>query len=171
MAGAESGAIDDAGLLERAEALGQALLRNWCRVAVAESCTGGWIAKVLTDVPGSSQWFDRGFVTYSDISKLEVLGVDQVVLTEHGAVSEPVALAMAEGLRRYTSCRTAIAVSGIAGPGGGTEAKPVGLVCFGFSAGERVWTVSRQFEGDREAVRRRSVAFALDTLFEAIAAG
>jgi nicotinamide-nucleotide amidase len=161
---------DDAALDALAEALGQALVGRGLRLAVAESCTGGWLAKTLTDIPGSSDWFDRGFVTYSDLAKIEVLGVDQLVLARHGAVSKAVVAAMAEGLVRYTDCRTAISVSGIAGPGGATESKPVGLVWFGFALGERQWTDSRQFPGDREAVRRLAVEFALSTLLETLAA-
>lgn len=168
MPAADPGAVDDGALRARAEALGRALLGARRRVAVAESCTGGWVAKVLTDIPGSSEWFDRGFVTYSDLAKIEVLGVDRIVLTENGAVSEPVVREMVAALRRYTSCQASIAVSGIAGPGGGTVTKPVGLVCFGFSAGERDWAETRQFGGDREAVRRQSVAFALDSLLSAL---
>jgi len=167
----DAAAVDDAALRARAEALGKALSARGIKVAAAESCTGGWIAKVLTDVPGSSAWFDRGFVTYSDLAKLEVLGVDQAVLARHGAVSEAVVAEMTAGLRRYTSCQAAIAVSGIAGPGGGTEAKPVGLVCVGFSLGDESWTETRRFAGDRDAVRRLSVALALDGLLEALAAG
>ncbi len=160
---------DDAALYARGEALGKALLAADRRIAVAESCTGGWIAKVLTDPPGSSRWFDRGFVTYSDLAKIEVLGVDQAVLTATGAVSEAVVAAMTAGLRRYTSCRAAIAVSGIAGPGGGTAAKPVGLVCFGFSLDDRHFTATVRFSGDREAVRRLAVDYALGTMTAAIA--
>jgi nicotinamide-nucleotide amidase len=140
------------------------------RLGVAESCTGGWIAKVLTDIPGSSNWFDRGFVTYSNVAKVEMLGVDAAVLAELGAVSEAVAGEMAAGIRRLSACEAALAVSGIAGPGGGTTVKPVGLVCFGWSLGERSWTATRNFSGDREAVRRCSVDFALEQLIDALSA-
>lgn len=159
---------DDAALAARAAAVGRALQARALRVALAESCTGGWIAKVLTDVPGASDWFDRGFVTYADLAKIEVLGVDRSVLTQHGAVSEPVVLAMAAGLMRYTSAGAAIAVSGIAGPGGGTVDKPVGLVWFGFALGARRWAIRADFDGDREAVRRRAVDFALAGLAAAL---
>lgn len=159
----------DAALAALSEALGAALRERAERLAVAESCTGGWIAKCLTDIPGSSEWFDRGFVTYSDRAKLEVLGVDQLVLARHGAVSEAVVAAMTAGLLRYTDCGAAISVSGIAGPGGGSPAKPVGLVCFGFALGGRRWTLSSQFAGDREAVRRQAVRFALNGLLAGLA--
>jgi nicotinamide-nucleotide amidase len=160
---------DDAALATLAAAVGAALRARPARIALAESCTGGWIAKVLTDVPGASRWFDRGFVTYSDLAKIEVLGVDRLVLSNHGAVSEPVVLAMAAGLMRYTSAGAAISVSGIAGPGGGTASKPVGLVWFGFALGERRWAASARFDGDREAVRRHAVDFALAGLLESLA--
>ena len=157
---------DDGALRSLAARLGRALVTRDARLAVAESCTGGWIAKVATDLPGASVWFDRGFVTYSDLAKIEVLGVDKELLARHGAVSEPVAAAMVSGLERYTSAEAAIAVSGIAGPGGATESKPVGLVWFGFSLDGERWTESRVFGGDREAVRRASVAHALAVLLE-----
>lgn len=169
MRSAEPSSSDDAGLASAAAELGTRLARRGLCLAVAESCTGGWIAKVATDVPGASDWFDRGFVTYSNVAKMEVLGVDRAVLMREGAVSEAVAAAMAAGLRRSTSCEAAIAVSGIAGPGGGTPAKPVGLVCFGFSLGKRHWTEVRRFDGDRESIRRQSVRFALDELTAALA--
>jgi len=164
MSRAELPPPDDAALDALARELGHVLSTHAVRLAVAESCTGGWIAKVATDIPGSSEWFDRGFVTYSDLAKIEVLGVDSTLLAELGAVSEGVVAAMVEGLRRYTSCEAAIAVSGIAGPGGGTARKPVGLVCFGWSFGREHWTQSLHFEGNRDTIRRRSVEHALRVL-------
>jgi nicotinamide-nucleotide amidase len=169
MRSAEPSSTDDAGLAAAAAELGTRLVGHGLHLAVAESCTGGWVAKVVTDVAGASDWFDRGFVTYSNVAKMEVLGVDRAVLMREGAVSEAVAAEMAAGLRRSPSCEAAIAVSGVAGPGGGTAAKPVGLVCFGFSLGDRNWTETRRFDGDRESIRRQSVRFALDALTEALA--
>jgi nicotinamide-nucleotide amidase len=170
MSPTDSSPPDDAALGARAETLGAVLLARGLRLAVAESCTGGWIAKLLTDIPGSSEWFDRGYVTYSNAAKTEMLGVDAAILAELGAVSEAVATAMTAGIRRLTPCDAALAVTGIAGPGGGTAAKPVGLVCFGWSLRERSWTVTRKFTGDREAVRRQSVDFALVQLIDALSA-
>ena len=139
-------------LSARAATLGTVLSARGMRLGVAESCTGGWIAKVLTDIPGSSDWFDRGFVTYSNVAKIEMLGVDAAVLAELGAVSEAVAGEMAAGVRRLSACEAALAVSGIAGPGGGTTVKPVGLVCFGwifFRAPDwaTAWTTVRAMVG------------------------
>ncbi|GAB4196507.1 MAG: nicotinamide-nucleotide amidase [Wenzhouxiangellaceae bacterium] len=138
--------------------------RDWV-VCTAESCTGGWIAKTLTDLAGSSVWFDRGFVTYSNAAKHDALGVDQALLDTHGAVSEAVARAMAEGALRRSAATVGLAVTGIAGPGGGSAEKPVGLVHFALarhSAATRAgcW----RFNGDREAVRRATVASALRLL-------
>ena len=166
MSAAEAAPPDDATLGMLGQRLGRVLVARDTRLAVAESCTGGWIAKVATDIPGSSTWFDRGFVTYSDLAKIEVLGVDRELLAQNGAVSQPTVAAMVAGLERYTSCRALIAVSGIAGPGGATPSKPVGLVWFGFSLDGERWTESRVFGGDRESVRRASVAHALTVLLE-----
>jgi nicotinamide-nucleotide amidase len=160
---------DDAALAVRAAALGKTLAAQGLTLAVAESCTGGWIAKALTDVAGSSDWFDRGFVTYSNEAKIEMLGVEPELIAREGAVSEAVVAAMTAGIRRSTDCEAALAVSGVAGPGGGTDARPVGCVCFGWSLGERNWTETRRFSGDREAVRRRTVDHALRTLLAALA--
>jgi len=134
------------------------------RVATAESCTGGLVAKMLTDVPGSSQYFHRGWITYSDQSKSELLGVDPDLIAAHGAVSEPVVAAMADGARRQSSADFALAISGIAGPDGGTPAKPVGTVCIALahSSGQIVRTFG--FPGDREMVRDRSAKMALTLL-------
>lgn len=162
---------DDAALAARAAALGEALREQGLKLAVAESCTGGWIGKALTDIPGSSDWFDRGFVTYSNRAKTEMLGVDADLLEREGAVSEAVAAAMTAGLRRLSGCGAALAVSGIAGPGGATRTKPVGCVCFGWSLGGRHWTRTHRLPGDREAVRRRAVDVALGTLLDALGDG
>jgi nicotinamide-nucleotide amidase len=151
-----------------ARELGQALLAANQRVAAAESCTGGWIAKVLTDVPGSSRWFEGGVVSYSNAAKHSVLGVPADLIAAHGAVSEPVARAMAEGARAKLGPDLAVAVSGIAGPDGGTAEKPVGLVWFAWATRRGTTSERRTFAGDREAVRRQSVALALQRILEQV---
>jgi nicotinamide-nucleotide amidase len=142
-------------------------------LTTAESCTGGWIAKAITDIPGSSGWLDRGFVTYSDAAKQDMLGVQPQSLAEHGAVSEAVVQEMALGALARSHAQVSIAVSGIAGPGGGSEAKPVGTVCVALAchdhSGAMTWTC--HFDGDRDAVRRQTVIFALERLIEAVADG
>jgi nicotinamide-nucleotide amidase len=164
----EALASDDAALTALAASVGAALRRAALRLCVAESCTGGWIAKVLTDIPGSSDWFDCGFVTYSNRAKIAALGVSPDTLERHGAVSEAVVRQMAAGARRATGCPVALAVSGIAGPGGGSAGKPVGLVHFAWSLNERDWVQNEHLEGDREWVRRRATAIALDQLLSAL---
>jgi len=159
---------DDRGLEALALRLGRALLVHRWRVATAESCTGGWIAKVLTDVPGSSQWFDSGIVAYSNAVKTSLLGVAPGLIDAHGAVSEPVARAMADGARARLGVELAVAVSGIAGPDGGTPDKPVGTVCFGWATPQGTHTERVQFGGDREGVRRQSVAHALEKLVDLV---
>ena len=152
--------------LERlAEYLGPALkARNW-RLAIAESCTGGWIAQTITAVPGSSQWFDRCFVTYSDESKVDMLGVKAETLAAHGAVSNETVTEMVLGVLRMADADVALAVTGIAGPDGATEDKPVGTVWFGwaFRDGIPVTRVER-LTGDRRTVRQQSVRLALEGL-------
>ncbi len=146
--------------------LGRALhVRGW-RLAAAESCTGGWIAKALTDVAGSSQWFEGGVVSYSNAAKTELLGVPTEVLTTHGAVSEEAVRAMADGARRRFAADVAVAVSGIAGPGGGTADKPVGTVHIAWASPNSLTAARRIFAGSREAVRRQTVAVALERLIE-----
>jgi nicotinamide-nucleotide amidase len=146
--------------------LGRALhVRGW-RLAAAESCTGGWIAKALTDVAGSSQWFEGGVVSYSNAAKTELLGVSPDVLRAHGAVSEAAVRAMADGARRRFAADLAVAVSGIAGPDGGTQDKPVGTVHFAWAAPDAVTAARRVFAGGRESVRRQTVALALERLVE-----
>lgn len=157
--------MNDAALKALAGRVGRILVTEGQRVATAESCTGGWIAKCLTDVAGSSDWLECGFVTYSNATKCRVLDVDSVILSEHGAVSAPVVEAMAEGARNLSSAQVAIAVSGIAGPGGGTPDKPVGTVWFGLAAG-RVISECRHFTGSRDAIRRACVGRALSMLEE-----
>jgi nicotinamide-nucleotide amidase len=156
----------DPSLLRQARRVGRALAaRNW-RVATAESCTGGWIAKVLTDVPGSSRWVEAGYVVYSNAAKTRDLEVPDGTLRRHGAVSRATVLAMARGALLATGADLAVATSGIAGPDGGTPDKPVGTVWFGIAARRRPSAVMKKFSGDREAVRRKSVAFALQLLLQ-----
>jgi nicotinamide-nucleotide amidase len=130
----------------------------------AESCTGGWVAQTVTAVSGSSEWFDRGFVTYSNEAKQEMLGVPAATIARFGAVSEETARAMAVGALTHSHAQVALSITGIAGPTGGTPEKPVGLVCFGWAKGEAAHTESQRFDGDREAVRRQAVIHALQGL-------
>ncbi len=147
--------------------VGELLKTNGEKLTTAESCTGGWIAQCLTAIAGSSDWFERGFVTYSNEAKVDMLGVDAETLVAHGAVSEATAAAMAAGALRHSRADWALSVTGIAGPGGGTPGKPVGTVCFGWAAGDgRVDTQTVHFAGDREQVRAQSVAHALGGLLE-----
>ena len=154
----------DLALLRQARRVGRALAaRDW-RVATAESCTAGWVAKVLTDVPGSSRWVEGGYIVYSNAAKIRDLKVPIATLRRHGAVSEATVLAMARGAVLATGAELAVAITGIAGPDGGSALKPVGTVWFGIAGRRRpvrASAVVRVFSGDREAVRRQSVAFAL----------
>ena len=150
------------------EQLAQALLARGWRLATAESCTGGMIAAACTDLSGSSQWFDRGFVTYSNEAKQEMLGVDAALIAQHGAVSEVVARAMAFGAVRNAQAQAGVAVTGIAGPTGGSPEKPVGTVWFGFQVDGRLSSEMRRFEGDRAAIRQATVEHALRRLVELV---
>ena len=143
----------------------QLLQRQWL-LATAESCTGGLIAGACTDLSGSSNWFERGFVTYSNAAKTELLGVPPTLIEQHGAVSEPVARAKAAGARQHSPAQVAVAVTGVAGPTGGTAEKPVGLVWFAFALPDRVLTEQMNFTGDRAAVRAATVRHALQRLTE-----
>lgn len=160
----------DEELAQIAQRVGAHLLSTGRRIATAESCTGGWIAKALTDIPGSSQWFETGFVSYGDVAKTTLLDVLPAELAEHGAVSEPVARAMALGALERAGADLAVAVSGIAGPDGGTPGKPVGTVWFAWAwrhgKSVRSQAKHKQFKGDREAVRRKSVSTALAGVLE-----
>ena len=149
--------------------LGRALEKRGWRLATAESCTGGWIAKAVTDVAGSSHWFDGGIVSYSNSAKLALLGVPSDVLAAHGALSEETVRAMVEGARSRFAADLAVAVSGVAGPGGGTADKPVGTVHFAWAAPGGVTAARRIFAGSRESVRRQTVALALERLVEIVA--
>ena len=144
--------------------LAELLLARKLMMATAESCTGGLIAGACTDLAGSSAWFERGFVTYSNEAKAESLGVDAALIAAHGAVSEPVARAMAEGALTHSRAQVSVAVTGVAGPTGGSAEKPVGTVWFGWSVDGRVRTERRRFDGDRAAVRLATVHYALQNL-------
>jgi nicotinamide-nucleotide amidase len=155
----------DRDLARLAARVGRHLIIGARRVATAESCTGGWIAKALTDIAGSSEWFVEGFVTYSDEAKVLRLGVPSAVLRNRGAVSEATARLMAAGAIRRTGAQLAVAVTGIAGPGGAAPGKPVGTVWLGWATrrGRKIQVAVqlRHFRGDRETVRRKTVRAAL----------
>lgn len=136
------------------------------KICTAESCTGGLIAKTLTDLAGSSEWFDRGFVTYSNEAKMEMLGVSEQTLQRHGAVSEASVREMVIGAIQHSLSQYAIAVSGIAGPGGGSAEKPVGTVWFGFATPERLICEKQQFDGNRDQVRQASLHYALQRIVQ-----
>ena len=149
--------------------LGRVLQLGRLTVASAESCTGGWIGKRITDVPGSSAWFERGFVTYSNLAKAELLGVDSDTLATHGAVSREVVLEMVAGARARSRADLAVAVTGVAGPGGGTDDKPVGSVWIAWQRrGDVARVERRQFSGDRDNVRRATVQAALAGLIRTV---
>ena len=157
-------------LYELAAQVGVALRTRNRTLAVAESCTGGWIAKVTTDVPGSSGWFDRGFVTYSNAAKTELLGVPKSTIATHGAVSAEVVAEMAAGALHRSPADVVVAVSGIAGPDGGSPDKPVGTVYLHWTLRNGpTRTECRHFEGNRDAVRRETVAAALQGLLDVFA--
>lgn len=147
------------------------LISNQLMMATAESCTGGMIAAACTDLAGSSAWFERGFVTYSNEAKTELLGVPADLIQAHGAVSEPVARAMVQGAITQSPAKVAVAVTGVAGPTGGSAEKPVGTVWFGFATPAGVVTELRQFDGDRAAVRGATVQHALSRLVEILSPG
>jgi len=155
----------DENLTRLAARVGRQMLKQGWTVATAESCTGGWIAKALTDIAGSSQWFIEGFVTYGNAAKVRRLGVRPAVLEKRGAVSEATARAMAEGALRRSGAHLAVAVTGIAGPGGAVPGKPVGTVWLSWAQrrgrGVRVAATLKNFRGDRDAVRRKAVRAAL----------
>lgn len=145
--------------------VGQTLLERKSMLACAESCTGGWVAEVVTATGGSSQWFERGYVTYSNAAKQELLGVRAETLRRDGAVSEAVVSEMAAGALRRSHAQAALAISGVAGPSGGSPGKPVGTVCFAWVLrGGAPTAETMHFSGDREAVRKQSVVHALQGL-------
>jgi nicotinamide-nucleotide amidase len=153
--------MDDA-LYRLAVRVGRALKQRELMLATAESCTGGWIGQAITMVPGSSEWFERGFITYTYISKREMLGVSPRSLARHGAVSEQVVREMVRGALARSHAQVAVAISGVAGPSGGTPEKPVGTVCLAWALKRGPIVIeTRRLRGDRDQVRRRSVAHAL----------
>jgi nicotinamide-nucleotide amidase len=170
----------DADLAALSLALGTAALKAATPVliATAESCTGGWAAQVITHTAGSSAWFERGFVTYANAAKMDMLGVPEATLTTHGAVSEGTAQAMAQGALLHSRATHSLAITGIAGPTGGVIGKPVGMVCFAWacrqgempdsSAAELPQVETRHFTGDRESIRRQAVVHALTVLLARI---
>lgn len=144
--------------------LADTLLGKKLKLSTAESCTGGMIAAVCTDLSGSSNWFERGFVSYSNEAKIELLGVDAALITRHGAVSEQVVRAMVQGAITRSHAQVAVAVTGVAGPTGGSKNKPVGSVWFGWSVNGQVLSELKHFDGDRAAVRTATVRHALAQL-------
>jgi nicotinamide-nucleotide amidase len=160
--------IDDE-LFALAVALGRAAIAKRVMIATAESCTGGLLAGAITAVAGSSDWFERGFVTYSNASKMEQLAVPMPLIERFGAVSEEVARAMAEGALRASAAQWTIAVTGIAGPTGGTPEKPVGTVCFAWAGPGGAASERRLIPGDRASIRRDSVAVGLQGLIDRLA--
>jgi len=155
-----------------ARKVGERLKQEKLMLATAESCTGGWAAQAMTAIAGSSDWFERGFVTYSNDAKQEMLGVSPLTLKSHGAVSEETAREMALGALGRSKAGVALAVTGVAGPTGGSDAKPVGTVCFAWARkGGAVRAETRRFPGDREAVRRASVIHALEGVLKDLDAG
>jgi len=175
--GAGSGGADGAGdrdeearVVELAARLGRRLQALGWTVATVESCTGGLVARALTETAGSSAWFDRGFVTYTNEAKVELVGVCGDTLAAHGAVSEPTAREMAAGGLANSRSRVALSVTGIAGPGGAVPGKPVGTVCFGWAIDARVTSDTRYFAGDRRAVRLQAALHALGGLLDRLAA-
>ena len=159
--------MTDSELMQLSEQVGQALKARGASVTTAESCTGGWVAKVITDIAGSSAWFERGFVTYSNEAKAQMIGVREETLAQHGAVSEPVVVEMAIGALKAARADYAVSISGIAGPDGGSDEKPVGTVWFGVASVSGQGVTRREcFAGDREAVRRQATAYALNLLWQ-----
>ena len=153
---------------ELAIKVGEELLKHGLSLTTIESCTGGWIAKILTDIPGSSGWFDRGFVTYTNESKQDMLGVQASTLHKHGAVSEQVVREMARGGLSRSRADVSVAVSGIAGPGGGTTDKPVGTVWLAWAAGKNLRTLHVHLSGERSRIREQAVELALQGVLDII---
>ena len=153
---------------ELAKTLGERLKRSGDMLVAAESCTGGWAAQAVTSVAGSSDWFERGYVTYSNAAKEELLGVRSDTLKKHGAVSEETAREMAQGALERGKGTIALAITGVAGPSGGSREKPVGMVCFAWATKRGVTVETKRFSGDRESVRRQSVIHALQGVLRAL---
>ena len=165
------GMTSDEDLKRLATQAGADLLDAERRLVTAESCTGGWAAQVATAVAGSSDWFERGFVTYSNAAKQELLGVSGDTLQRHGAVSEETAREMAQGALERSKGTVALSITGVAGPTGGSPDKPVGTVCFAWATGNKTRSETRHFPGDRESVRRQSVIHALEGVLKTLAGG
>jgi nicotinamide-nucleotide amidase len=159
--------VSDAELQQLARELGDKLCARGWKLATAESCTGGWVGQLVTAMPGSSHWYERGFITYANAAKIESLGVPAETIATHGAVSEETAMAMAAGALRHSHAEATLAITGIAGPGGGTPKKPVGLVCYGWALADGTLMSSTcRLDGDREEIRSRAVAASLRGLIE-----
>ena len=155
--------------LDLATRVGHTLKAKGLLLATAESCTGGGIAHAITEIAGSSEWFDCGFVTYSNASKNELLDISEALIAQHGAVSEEIAGAMAEGAVANSSSDVAVSTPGIAGPGGAVPGKPVGTVCFGWRVGDKTYTERLVFKGDRQQVRAQTVEHSLKGLLKLLA--
>ena len=159
--------VSDTELKQLAAELGEKLRARGWMLATAESCTGGWVGQLITAQPGSSNWYERGFITYANIAKQEMLGVPAETLETYGAVSEETASAMAAGALKHSHAQATLAISGIAGPGGGTPQKPVGLVCYGWALADGTLLSSTcRLDGDRDEIRSRAVAAALRGLID-----
>ncbi|MFO7543768.1 MAG: CinA family protein [Thiobacillus sp.] len=162
--------VNDEELQQLASELGERLRARGWMLTTAESCTGGWVGQLVTALPGSSSWYERGFITYANAAKIEMLGVPADTLDTYGAVSEETASAMAAGALAHSHAQAALAISGIAGPGGGTPQKPVGLVCYGWALTDGTHLSSTcRLGGDRDEIRSRAVAAALRGLIELLA--
>ena len=151
-------------LSNEAQVLSELLVANGLTISVAESCTGGALSHTITSIPGASSYFDCGYITYSNQSKTEMLGVDIQAIKTYGAVSEEVALEMVIGLANKSHSDVAVSITGVAGPTGGTPEKPVGTVCFGFSCDGKTSTSTKLFSGDRRSIVSQSVSYALKQL-------
>jgi len=161
--------VSDEELRQLAVDLSEKLRARGWMLATAESCTGGWVGHLLTSLPGSSHWYERGFISYANAAKVEMLGVSPETLQMHGAVSEITAAEMAVGALKHSHAQATLSITGIAGPGGGTPQKPVGLVCYGWALADgTVMTSTCRLDGDREEIRSRAVAAALRGLIELV---
>ena len=159
--------MDDLTLQDLARKVGAELDQQGLMLASAESCTGGWVGQIITSIPGSSAWYERGFITYTDISKHEMLGVSSITLDQYGAVSEETACEMAECAIARSHAQIVVSVTGIAGPDGGTEKKPVGTVCFTWLIKDGLArTETHYFSGNRDEIRRQAVAGALQGIID-----
>tara|TARA_Y100001936_G_scaffold240400_1_gene274786 strand:+ start:5371 stop:5907 length:537 start_codon:yes stop_codon:yes gene_type:complete len=160
-------AIDDETLYNLAKRVGIALTQQGLVLVSAESCTGGWLGQIVTSIPGSSAWYQNGFITYTANSKQELLGISTKTIKEYGEVSEQTAQEMAHGATMRSRAQVAVSITGIAGPGGGTTNKPVGMVCFAWEIKDNhMRSATRHFSGDRKAVRQQAVAVAMQGLID-----